>query len=704
MVEVPRPDMKDPSSSSGCCPSDPDQPGEENRGLSLISPSHRMFKLLVEPSQAAKYADESYQSYTSDLFCNILNDDTIFLDICAGDGFFSLLAATSRPLCRVISFLADATNYEMFRLSVASNGLKNVDMYKLATVNADQEASLERLQASRAQQNMPNEPSSGLIKETDTDGICELLRNTGRHPVVIRIAAGSCGMIVSDELAASVSGLVDVRLIVEFEPDAFAIAGSQPTALISKICSAGFDVYLIDDEYHLAYKITDINVGRWKRCMRRRKSANLLCIRKQRSLSVCFFSHATGLHGAERSLVELASELLRDYGAICTVIVPGQGPMLTKLKDVGAGFCVTSYDWWCDGIKAPALVVLWRLLRSLANVVRCVDNTMTLINPDVVVSNTLVIPWGAISSALIATPHAWFVREYGERDFHYRFWLPFNVVLHFIEASSELILTNSEALRAALFGRTQNRKFATSYCHIEVGSVQGVPGKQNYYKQEGSLKLIIVGRIESAKGQKDALAAVAELRSRKVDVELVLLGNMESGYANDLQSYCAAESLGDFVTFVPFREDPHEEIALADVVLMCSTNEAFGRVTQEAMLLGKPVIGTNAGGTPEIIQDGYTGLLYEPGDYRSLADKIQFFAEDRKKIAEFGENGRQFARKKFSKEAYGGMIFAALLKVTRVYRPSLLVNMLKHARPIISLAVQSAFQFCVVLRKAVGRK
>jgi len=59
---------------------------------------------------------------------------------------------------------------------------------------------------------------------------------------------------------------------------------------------------------------------------------------------------------------------------------------------------------------------------------------------------------------------------------------------------------------------------------------------------------------------------------------------------------------------------------------MCSRLEAFGRVTVEYLRRGRPVIGTRSGGTPEIVDDGVTGLLYNPGDIEALAEQIEHVA------------------------------------------------------------------------------
>jgi hypothetical protein len=89
----------------------------------------------------------------------------------------------------------------------------------------------------------------------------------------------------------------------------------------------------------------------------------------------------------------------------------------------------------------------------------------------------------------------------------------------------------------------------------------------------------------------------------------------------------------------------------ADIFLICSRMEAFGRGTLEAMLHSKPVIGANRGGTPELVQDQQTGFLYEPGDYHDLARKIAYLCDHPEIREEFGRNGRKYAVEKFTLES-----------------------------------------------------
>ena len=76
--------------------------------------------------------------------------------------------------------------------------------------------------------------------------------------------------------------------------------------------------------------------------------------------------------------------------------------------------------------------------------------------------------------------------------------------------------------------------------------------------------------------------------------------------------------------FFGYVENTLPLIRGADVLLMCSRYDAFGRVTVEAMKLGKPVIGAKSGGTTELISEGFNGLLYTSGDHMELTGKIRY--------------------------------------------------------------------------------
>jgi glycosyltransferase involved in cell wall biosynthesis len=103
---------------------------------------------------------------------------------------------------------------------------------------------------------------------------------------------------------------------------------------------------------------------------------------------------------------------------------------------------------------------------------------------------------------------------------------------------------------------------------------------------------------------------------------------------------------------------------MADVVLICSRWEAFGRATVEAMLAGKPIIATaNSGGTAELLHDGETGLLYEAGNHVELADRIQRLYQSPEERAKLGAAAQVWAAGRFTQQRYAREVIDVLNEV-----------------------------------------
>lgn len=135
----------------------------------------------------------------------------------------------------------------------------------------------------------------------------------------------------------------------------------------------------------------------------------------------------------------------------------------------------------------------------------------------------------------------------------------------------------------------------------------------------------LVGRFDAQKGQKLLLEAF-ELIKDKTTLDIVLLGEVTHGeyetYYNDLLQFVIEHKLEQRVRFRPFREDVETFYAAIDVFVMATKMETFGMVTIEAMASGCKLVGSNRGGTVEILKEGEIGWLFESEDKVSLADKL----------------------------------------------------------------------------------
>ncbi|WP_339321465.1 glycosyltransferase family 4 protein [Paenibacillus sp. FSL W8-0194] len=165
--------------------------------------------------------------------------------------------------------------------------------------------------------------------------------------------------------------------------------------------------------------------------------------------------------------------------------------------------------------------------------------------------------------------------------------------------------------------------------------------------------LAIIGQIAPWKRQEDAIEAFASLVREKPNAVLWIVGEAKFREENDryldtLKKKVKTLRLEDKVIFTGFREDVLEICCAADLLLLCSDHEPFGRVIIEAMSQGTPVVATRGGGVPEIIQDGVSGLMYEIGNVEELQHRIRDILDNETLRSALRRNGPKRVKEKFS--------------------------------------------------------
>jgi glycosyltransferase involved in cell wall biosynthesis len=144
------------------------------------------------------------------------------------------------------------------------------------------------------------------------------------------------------------------------------------------------------------------------------------------------------------------------------------------------------------------------------------------------------------------------------------------------------------------------------------------------------------GRLAPEKGLICFLDALAKAPDT---VRGVLIG--DGPQEAELRAYADGLGLEKRVTFAGFRADVNNALAALDALVLASTwEEPCAAVVQQAMCLGKPVIGTNTGGTPEMVVDGETGILVPPGDAGALTEALRGLAGDAARRRRLGAAGR----------------------------------------------------------------
>ncbi len=163
--------------------------------------------------------------------------------------------------------------------------------------------------------------------------------------------------------------------------------------------------------------------------------------------------------------------------------------------------------------------------------------------------------------------------------------------------------------------------------------------------------VLSVARFTEQKRLFDLMEAALILKSRGRALNFRLVG--EGALKKELHDRKFVKGLADEITLVPTMppQELAEEYRRADVVVLCSENEGFGMTLVEAQLCGRPVIGTRSGGITDIIEDGTSGVLVEPGCPRELADAIEFLLADNQKRETLAQAGLNSARSRFDPAA-----------------------------------------------------
>lgn len=346
--------------------------------------------------------------------------------------------------------------------------------------------------------------------------------------------------------------------------------------------------------------------------------------------------------GAELALIELVEGIIETASMELHLVVPAEGPLFRRLTSIGVPISVIPHLTWTDRPSGSRLASFIRYAvqrgRSVCRIIALVRR----LRCDVVVSNTSTVFTPAVAAKLMGVPHVWYVHEFGVKDHDLRYDLGFERSMSFIGKLSRMVLVPSRAVSSVLEEWVDPDKIKVIPC-----AVHG-PSHLAPFEHDGEWRLVLVGRKSPGKGQTDAVDAVAALRRMGHPVRLRLVGGGEGRYVESLRERARRLDVDQYVEFVEPTPQVVDHYRWAQIVLMCSNAEAFGRVTVEAMKYGRPVVGADAAGTAELIRDGETGVLYRSGDAEDLAAKIVASMSDPERMAGIAHRGQEWAERSFS--------------------------------------------------------
>jgi N-acetyl-alpha-D-glucosaminyl L-malate synthase BshA len=176
--------------------------------------------------------------------------------------------------------------------------------------------------------------------------------------------------------------------------------------------------------------------------------------------------------------------------------------------------------------------------------------------------------------------------------------------------------------------------------------------------------LMHVSNFRSVKRVRDVVRIFAEV-NRELPSVLVMIGDGPDRPAAEEEARILG--VADSVSFLGKLDQIAPLLAAADLFLLPSQSESFGLSALEALASGVPVIGTNAGGLPEVIRDGETGVLCGVGDIPGMAAAALEILQNPRRWSEMSKLAAADARERFSRDAI-------VTKYETLYRTSLPAN------------------------------
>jgi glycosyltransferase involved in cell wall biosynthesis/2-polyprenyl-3-methyl-5-hydroxy-6-metoxy-1,4-benzoquinol methylase len=334
-------------------------------------------------------------------------------------------------------------------------------------------------------------------------------------------------------------------------------------------------------------------------------------------------NHAAVVGGGELSLLGLLEGLDRSRWAP-QLVVPGDGEVAARARAMGGETHVVALPGWRRPSARNITSVL--RLRRLAS-----GAGAALLHAN----GSRAMLYAGLAGRLARIPVIWHVRV-ADRD------RVLDRIL-FRLASRVIVTSTAVARRLAWAPGEKVRRIPNGVDVARFSPRPAAPGLRRALGVPDHAPVVVsVGRFVAYKGYEHLLDAAATIDG----VHWLLVGDGELRAA--LEARARALDIAARVHFLGWRDDVPDLLALGDVVVMPSLGEHFGRVLIEAMAMARPVVATDAGGVPEIVVSGETGLLVPPGRADALADAVRSLLAAPERAAAFGRAGRLRAEREFS--------------------------------------------------------
>lgn len=240
-----------------------------------------------------------------------------------------------------------------------------------------------------------------------------------------------------------------------------------------------------------------------------------------------------------------------------------------------------------------------------------------------------------------------------------------NHVLKVIDAEQRLLKASSHVLTSTSailndIERTLKIKIPREKIHLIPFGTQDIESTNVIDSESKNLRVLFVGRLEKRKGISELLSAIERIAPKNKFISFHIVGDntiTDGVEGNYMDKFIAKNNGEEWMTRVEFKghvtdSELIEEYQNCDIFVAPSEYESFGLIFLEAMRFGKPCIGTNVGGIPEIITHGENGILVRPNAAEELHEALLNLIENREMRLNIGAAGQRRYKEFFTTEKY----------------------------------------------------
>ncbi len=344
-------------------------------------------------------------------------------------------------------------------------------------------------------------------------------------------------------------------------------------------------------------------------------------------LKIVFVIGQLGFGGTERQLVGLATRLPRDRFEPVVCSLTGSGPIGPELEAAGVRvITLQKRRGICSGTLARLAMVLRRERPALVHTFLFSAN------------------WrGLFAGKLARVPVI--VTSYRNVDIHSM--RPVVAMEHALSGIPDYVTVNAEAV-----GRFVARAHGIDGTRIRVihngVDVERLDAAGKPSVGRGGRTVVMIASLTEKKAPLDFVEAARSIADRLDDVHFEVVG--DGPLRGPMEELVRRKDLDGRFRFVGQTAGVGAVLARADVSVLTSLKEGCSNVVLESMAVGVPVVVTDVGGNPELVEDGVTGFVVPPGEPRALAERVVRVLEDEATARDMGRAARERARREFSME------------------------------------------------------